>query len=315
MPPFGPHPRRRSLVAATLLGAALLASTAAAKPMTVHVDAVADGATLVAEVEIVRVTPPGEARGAGEAKPGAVVVRVTRDPRCVYLGAASLGREIELRLPPAGAASGAAELAGLVGKAPVLVFVLGDMIALAGPAEAGGKTYSVHGWCDFNACRLRCDDKELAVRGESVHGSHTALVQVAGLISRYDERRAAFWVEAATKLLAVEPPCDEAGLAALIEGLASADPDLRTIARDRLAAAGPFHLAALRAARDRAADPETQRALTAVLESLAGTESAIAAAERLPDDAARRFVVRLIRPKLAGTLRTAADAFLRRGGS
>ena len=166
------------------LGFLLLATQQAdAKPMSVHVDAELERAMLVGEVQILEVTKADRMQ---RTRRGRVRVRVTRDPERLFVGFKHIGQELELEPLSFGAVMCTYYLETMrrKGRSVLLVVRRDRSIWLMG--WRSGDRYRVQGFCDFNACWLRLDDKAL---GKVSRNRSLALLSADTLRRRYSKER------------------------------------------------------------------------------------------------------------------------------
>lgn len=262
---------------AILLTALLALSTpVAAKPATIWADFEVQRAWLVAEVEVLAITP---GRQRGQWQDYDIRVRVTTRPDRIFCGFELLGQEVQLTATAAGWRSCAQQLGEWrnLKQRPLVIVDNRRQIRMAGLHT--GTAFRLRGFYDFNAIWIRCRDvtfgtlsarrTRIDVKAKRVGAIHRAKGQ-------------AFWGKVARFVSKEEPALDKARVAALISELGSDDQVRRKTAHRALIAGGQLCVAQLSAAEPKLQDPEARRRLRRTIDALRPYRRAAEAARRIP---------------------------------
>ncbi len=288
---------------AILLTALLAFSTpAAAKPATIWADFEVHRAWLVAEVEVLAITP---GRQWGQWQDYDIRVRVTTRPDRIFCGFELLGQDVQLTATAAGWRSCARQLGEWrnLKQRPLVIVDDRRQIRMAGLHT--GTAFRLRGFYDFNAIWIRCRD----VTFGTLSARRTRIDVKASRIGAIHLRKGqAFWGKVARFVSKEASALDTVRVAALVAELGSDDPVRRKSAHHALISGGQLCVAQLTAAEAKLQDPEARRRLRRTLDALRPYRRASEVARRIPVKW-HALVLRRGMPALSGTQLKHARAF------
>ena len=289
----------------TMLLLTLLALPADAKPGTIWADFEVQRSWLVAEVEVLAITPGRQWGQWGQWQDYDIRVRVTSRPDRIFRGFALLGEEVQVTATAAGWRSCAQQLGeGRKRKRhPLLIVDDRRQVRMAGVHT--GTAFRLQGFYDSNAIWIRCRDAAfgtLSARRTRIDVKPDRL----GAIHR--KERQAFWAKVARFVSAEKPALDAARIERLIVELASDDRARRERAHQALVMHGRLCVEQLAAAEQKLRDPEARRLLRNTLDALAVYRIAWQVSRRVPKKG-YRFVLEDGMPALSGAALEHARAF------